>query len=185
MQFCMVCYTGESFDYEANTSKSLQPPQHRRRTVAQIGEFAVKVIAIIAAALGVLSCATTSRFGTAEASISTYADILQQTLDLDTLQSHFYRQSDGTAYPLTIADDVLANRAGIPSVTKFGQPVTFITKTLADSAKLPAYFWVIDYQQFGDDARIQLEDPVRHILLGVAYKRTASGWRVETVFLER
>ena len=181
----MVCYTGKPFDYEAITLKSLQPPQHRRKTVAQEGELVVNVIAFIAAALGVLSCATTSRTGTAEASVSTYADILQQTLDLDTLQSHFFRQSDGTAYPLTIADDVLANRAGIPSVTKFGQPVTFITKTEADSAKLSACFWVVDYQQYGEDARIQLEDPVRHILLGVAYKRTASGWQVETVFLER
>lgn len=117
--------------------------------------------------------------------VQTYIDLLEQSLDLDTLQQYFYRYPDGSSYPLTVVDEVLSSRVDKPVIEKFGHPVTFLSKAAADSAVLESYYWVIDYQQHGDDARIQLEDPIRHVLFGASYSRTPIGWHLESVYLDR
>ncbi len=115
----------------------------------------------------------------------TYAEILRKALDADTLQTYLYRAADSVPYPVTIADDILSAIPGGPYLEKFGLPVTFLSRAAADSAGLPAYFWVIDYVQHGDEARIQLEDPVRHILFGASYTRSPSGWKTESTYMRR
>ena len=132
-----------------------------------------------------VSCSQTREVGEKDQKVQTYIDVLKQSLDLDTLQQYFYRYPDGSSYPLTVVDEVLSSRVNKPIIEKFGHPVTFLSKDAADSAGLESYFWVIDYQQHGDDARIQLEDPIRHVLFGASYSRTTSGWHLESVYLDQ
>ena len=130
-----------------------------------------------------VSCSQTGEIAEKDQKVQTYIDVLRLSLELDTLQQHFYRYPDGSSYPLTVVDEVLSSRVDRPVIEKFGHPVTFLSKEAADSAGLESYFWVVDYQKFGDDARIQLEDPIRHVLFGASYSRTTSGWQLESVYL--
>ena len=132
-----------------------------------------------------VSCSQTRETAEKDQKVQTYIDLLKQGLDLDTLQPYFYRYPDGSLYPLTVADEVLSSRVDKPVIEKFGHPVTFMSKVAADSAVLESYFWVIDYQQHGDDARIQLEDPIRHVLFGATYSRIPSDWHLESVYLDQ
>ena len=132
-----------------------------------------------------LSCMQISKQKVPDQKVLTYTEILKCSLETDTLQQYYYRLPDGTPYPLTVVDEILSSCVQKPEIMKFGHPVMFISKGAADSANLKAYFWVIDYQQLGNNARIQLEDPIRHILFGASYTRTPSGWRTESIYLEQ
>lgn len=117
-------------------------------------------------------------------SLDTYVEILTLSLNLDTLQQYFYVSPDSASYPITIAEEWISSLSEKPEINVPGREVRFISKEAADSAGLPAYFWVIDYVPVGNDARIQLMDPVRHILFGASYSRSGAGWKLESVYLE-
>lgn len=116
--------------------------------------------------------------------LETYVEILTLSLNQDTLQQCFYCPPGSTSYPITIADEWISSLSQKPEIDVPGREVRFVSKEAADSAGLPAYFWVIDYMPVGHDARIQLMDPIRQILFGASYSRSGGKWKLVSVYLD-
>ncbi len=143
-----------------------------------------KSILLIALPLLLTQCGKSDNKDGVDVTMLQYQEILQLSLDVDTLQPYFHTTPDGQAYPVVIADDVAAQKKPGPRVEKFGEAVTFITKAEADTSNLESYFWVTDYIYLDSTARMILLDPIRDIYFGVAFDRVDDTWRVASTYID-
>lgn len=144
----------------------------------------MKLLAIGSVALIVAICGNFSHELGDKHMCGEFTLLLQQFLDADTIQPYFHTTADSSKYEVIVAYDVVNKRCPLLEIGKFGMPVRFISKAEADSSNLEAFFWVIDFIYLDSSARMQLEDPIRKIILGAYWEKSDSVWNIESLYIE-
>ncbi len=158
----------------------------RRTKTAAHRPSCIKILMLLTLLLAMFAGCTQS--GELDEEQAAYRDILELTLDADTLQPYYRADSNGTPYPVFIIDDVLSRSEDESGLERFGKPVTFVKRDAAYLPPMEAYFEVSQYG--GDDsvAFIQLKyikgSSKKLLYLDAAFTRGDADWQMKNVKLE-
>lgn len=108
---------------------------------------------------------------------SDFKEICQHTLDLDWLQNFYHIDVPGRK-PLIVLKNKFFNEP--PSLSKFGEPVVFLSEAEIKEKKIEAYFIFSEIlpSSTNDEAIITFKYPVEGVFGRVHFRKDNSGWKI-------
>ncbi len=121
----------------------------------------------------------------ANENMTTYGQILQGFLNAESFQEYFISAKARGADQIIVADDEIRGNNIEPKVMKFGKPVKFIEKGIADTSNIGPYYWVIDFVVVDSTARMQVFDPTRQLLLSASFDLVDGNWLIHSADVQK
>lgn len=109
--------------------------------------------------------------------------ILQKCIDLPQLQEYYHTDIHPERIPLIVENN---GKVPVVSLSKFGQPVKFLTESELEAGGKDAYLNFVRFEISGSTATIMYKYAVEGVMITVLLKKSNGSWEItESKLTER